>query len=46
MIADAKHEQAADFYERFGFKRLEGNKQRLVLPYSAIKKALQAEFEP
>jgi ribosomal protein S18 acetylase RimI-like enzyme len=45
MIVDAKHEQAVAFYQRFGFKPLIGNKNRLVLPYTAIKKALQAEFD-
>lgn len=41
MIVDAKDERAAGFYERFGFKRLNASKNRLVLPFSAIKKLLQ-----
>ena len=40
MIVDAKHEQAVCFYEKFGFKCLSATKNRLVLPFSAIKKAL------
>lgn len=40
MIVDAKDEQAACYYERFGFKRLKGTRNRLVLPFSAIKKLL------
>ncbi|WP_150047602.1 GNAT family N-acetyltransferase [Methylomonas rhizoryzae] len=41
MIVDAKDERAAGFYEHFGFKRLNASKNRLVLPFSAIKKAIQ-----
>jgi ribosomal protein S18 acetylase RimI-like enzyme len=41
MIVDAKDERAAGFYERFGFKRLSVSKNRLVLPFSAIKKAIR-----
>jgi predicted N-acetyltransferase YhbS len=41
MIVDAKDERAACFYERFGFKRLTASKNRLVLPFSAIKKLVQ-----
>jgi ribosomal protein S18 acetylase RimI-like enzyme len=41
MIVDAKDERAAGFYERFGFKRLSASKNRLVLPFSAIKKLVQ-----
>ena len=37
MIVDAKDEQAAGFYERFGFKRLSANQNRLVLPFSVMK---------
>lgn len=40
IIVDAKNERAASFYERFGFKRLTASQNRLVLPFSAIKKAL------
>jgi len=41
IIVDAKDERAAGFYQRFGFKRLSTSKNRLVLPFSAIKKLLQ-----
>jgi ribosomal protein S18 acetylase RimI-like enzyme len=41
MIVDAKNERAAGFYERFGFKRLIASQNRLVLPFSAIKKLVQ-----
>lgn len=41
MIVDAKDERAAGFYQRFGFKRLNTSKNRLVLPFSAIKKLVQ-----
>lgn len=37
MIADAKDEPAARFYEKFGFMPLSTNKNRLALPFSAIK---------
>jgi len=36
MIVDAKDGKSASFYEGFGFKRLAGAKNRLVLPLSAI----------
>jgi hypothetical protein len=36
MIVDAKDERAASFYEGFGFRRLTGTKNRLVLPLSAM----------
>ncbi|WP_446810785.1 GNAT family N-acetyltransferase [Methylomonas sp. 2BW1-5-20] len=42
MIVDAKDERAAGFYQRFGFKRLSTSKNRLVLPFSAIKKLVQS----
>ncbi len=42
MIVDAKDERAAGFYERFGFTRLSTSKNRLVLPFSAIKKLVQS----
>lgn len=42
MIVDAKDERAAGFYQRFGFKRLSASKNRLVLPFSAIKKLIQS----
>lgn len=41
MIVDAKDERAAGFYQRFGFTRLIASKNRLVLPFSAIKKLVQ-----
>jgi len=41
MIVDAKVERAAGFYQRFGFTRLSASKNRLVLPFSAIKKLVQ-----
>lgn len=40
MIVDAKDENAAHFYEKFGFMRLLGTSQRLVLPFSVIKRLL------
>lgn len=43
MIVDAKDERAAGFYERFGFKRLTASKNRLVLPFSVIKKLVQPQ---
>ena len=36
MIVDAKDERAAGFYEGFGFRRLAGTENRLVLPLSAM----------
>ena len=36
MIVDAKDEQSACFYEKFGFRRLSASPHRLVLPLSAI----------
>jgi GNAT superfamily N-acetyltransferase len=41
LIVDAKNESAASFYEGFGFIRLEETPNRLVLPFTAIKKLLQ-----
>jgi predicted N-acetyltransferase YhbS len=40
VIVDAKDENIALFYERFGFKPLSGTKNRLVLPFSALKTLL------
>lgn len=37
MIVDAKDEKAASYYEGFGFKRLNGTKNRLMLPLSAME---------
>lgn len=37
MIVDAKDETAAQFYEGFGFARLNGNSRRLILKISAIR---------
>jgi GNAT superfamily N-acetyltransferase len=36
MIVDTKDEKAAAFYQRFGFRRIEGNKNRLVLPIASF----------
>ena len=36
MVVDAKDERAAGFYEGFGFRRLAGTENRLVLPLSAM----------
>lgn len=40
MIVDAKHERAAEFYQKFGFRRLSATPNRLALPFSAIRKAI------
>lgn len=40
MIVDAKDEAAARFYEGFGFKRLQGSRNRLLLSFSAMKALL------
>jgi hypothetical protein len=40
MIVDAKDEKSACFYEKFGFKPLSASKNRLVLPFSAMKNLL------
>lgn len=40
ITVDAKDEKAAAFYEKFGFKRLKGCENRLMLPFSAIKALL------
>lgn len=40
MIVDAKDERAADFYQRFGFRRLSGAALRLVLPITAMDRLL------
>jgi len=37
IIVEAKDENAAGFYEKFGFRPLSAAKNRLVLPFSAIK---------
>ncbi|TXL20843.1 GNAT family N-acetyltransferase [Methylococcaceae bacterium HT5] len=36
MVVDAKDENAANFYEKFGFKRLSASPNRLVLPLTAL----------
>jgi ribosomal protein S18 acetylase RimI-like enzyme len=36
MIVDAKDEKAVAFYQRFGFRSIEGNKNRLVLPITSF----------
>ncbi len=41
MVVDTKNEKALAFYEEFGFKRLLGTKNRLMLPLAAIKKAIE-----
>ncbi len=40
MIVDAKDEKAAGFYQKFGFQPLSATKNRLVLPFSAMKSLL------
>lgn len=37
MVVDAKDEKAAFYYEGFGFKRLMGTENRLVLPLSVME---------
>lgn len=37
MIVDAKDEKAASYYEGFGFKRLTGTENRLMLPLSVME---------
>lgn len=41
MIVDAKDDKAASFYEGFGFKRIQGTDNRLVLSLSAMKEAVK-----
>lgn len=41
MAVDAKDEKAASFYKGFGFKRLQGTRNRLVLPLSVIHSLLE-----
>jgi predicted N-acetyltransferase YhbS len=36
MVVDAKDDKASAFYGGFGFRRLDGTKNRLVLPLSII----------
>ena len=40
IIVDAKDDNAADFYRKFGFKQLIATGNRLMLPFSAIKPLL------
>jgi ribosomal protein S18 acetylase RimI-like enzyme len=40
MIVDAKDEKAAGFYQKFGFQPLSATKNRLMLPFSAMKSLL------
>jgi ribosomal protein S18 acetylase RimI-like enzyme len=40
MVVDAKDEQAARFYEKFGFRPLSTSNNRLILSFSAIKTLL------
>jgi ribosomal protein S18 acetylase RimI-like enzyme len=40
MIVDAKDEKAAGFYQKFGFQLLSATKNRLMLPFSAMKSLL------
>lgn len=40
MVVDAKDDRAAAFYEGFGFQRLSGTQNRLVLPITAMDKLL------
>jgi predicted N-acetyltransferase YhbS len=41
MVVDAKDDNAATFYEGFGFKRLQGSSNRLVLPLSVMEKLIK-----
>ncbi len=41
IVVDAKDKKSASFYENFGFMRLSGNFNRLVLPITSIKKLLE-----
>jgi len=43
MIVDAKDENAALFYQGFGFKRLAFTKNRLVLPLTALAKLIRGK---
>jgi GNAT superfamily N-acetyltransferase len=40
MIVDAKDAKATMYYQKFGFKPLQASKNRLVLPFSAMKSLL------
>lgn len=40
ILVDAKDEQAAHFYEHFGFQRLPDDTARLILPVSTAKAAV------
>jgi ribosomal protein S18 acetylase RimI-like enzyme len=40
IVVDAKDENALGFYQKFGFKPLSASKNRLVLPFSALKQLL------
>jgi predicted N-acetyltransferase YhbS len=44
IIVDAKDENAARFYQKFGFMPLSTTKNRLVLPFTAIKSLIQNEL--
>ena len=37
MLVEAKDETVVAFYEGFGFKRLQGSRNKLVLPLSVMK---------
>jgi len=39
MIVDAKDEKTTAFYRKFGFRSIEGNKNRLVLPITSFPKS-------
>lgn len=41
MIVDSKNDQSSSFYQGFGFKALEGTKNRLVLPISIINSLIK-----
>jgi hypothetical protein len=36
FVADAKHEEAARFYQRFGFRSLAAGTRRLFMPMTEI----------
>ena len=43
VLVDAKDEKAVSFYEGFGFRRIHGSKNRLMLPLSAIAKLIREQ---
>jgi predicted GNAT family N-acyltransferase len=45
VIVDAKDEEAAEFYKRYGFNRLPNRPDRLFLPMNSIEKLFAQEAE-